>query len=158
MSELKRTGLQLRAATARDCTPLAQLAASAHSHPWSEAQYQQSLSAGHHCWVLLDGDKVIACCVVSRLFDEAEILDIAVSPERRRQGLAGALLKAVSAELPAEVERLLLEVRVSNRPARALYHKWGFSEDGIRKNYYPAGKGAREDAVLMSLALDDSQS
>ncbi|WP_445355088.1 ribosomal protein S18-alanine N-acetyltransferase [Microbulbifer sp. EKSA008] len=158
MTYLNYTELQLRSADADDCASLAQLAKSAHSHPWSQAQYQQSLSAGHYCWVLIQGDDIIACCVISSLFDQAEILDIAVSPARRRQGLAEALLNSVKTELPCEVERILLEVRVSNLAARSLYRKLGFSEDGIRKSYYPAQNGMREDAVLMSLALNDTQS
>ncbi|MCZ6831549.1 MAG: hypothetical protein O7F73_18545, partial [Gammaproteobacteria bacterium] len=48
--------------------------------------------------------------------------------------------------------RCLLEVRCSNGGAIALYRKHGFTEDGVRKNYYPTD-GGREDALLMSLNL-----
>ncbi|MCQ3829784.1 ribosomal protein S18-alanine N-acetyltransferase [Microbulbifer elongatus] len=143
-----------------DCEILATLARSAHSHPWSAGQYRDSLKAGHHCWVLrsteaadLQTRPIVACCVVSRLFDEAEILDVAVAPNYRNLGIGAQLLQHVFAQFPEDVARVLLEVRASNRPARALYRKLGFSEDGRRKNYYPKPDGSREDALLMSLVL-----
>ncbi|MCO1333251.1 ribosomal protein S18-alanine N-acetyltransferase [Microbulbifer sp. OS29] len=155
---MDRTDMRLRVASAKDSAALALLAENAHNHAWSESQYQQSFSAGHYCWVMEQSKNIIACCVTSKLLDEAEILDIAVSPAWRRRGLAEALLENLIATLPAEIARLLLEVRVSNLAARSLYRKLGFSEDGMRKNYYPALDGRREDAVLMSLALNGAQS
>lgn len=144
-------GAHLIAASAADCNAMAELARRAHSHPWSEKQYRDSLDAGHRCWLLLSPQsEPIACCVISTLFDEAEILDVAVSPDWRRRGIAAALLTALIAQLPAEIRRVLLEVRASNRAALSLYRKLGFHEDGLRKNYYPVDRGAREDAVLMS--------
>lgn len=152
-------------ATGSDCDALAALARSAHSHPWNAGQYRDSLAAGHHCWVLRAPEPIIeahlhedqggiaACCVVSRLFDEIEILDVAVAPDWRNQGLGAQLLQQVFSQFPEDVARVLLEVRASNRPARALYRKLGFSEDGRRKNYYPKSDGGREDALLMSLIL-----
>lgn len=144
-------GTELRPSVGSDCVKLAGLARSAHSHPWSEQQYRDSLAAGHQCWLLTAGDEPIACCVMSQLFDEAEILDVAVAPAWRRRGIARALLQRLIAELPDGIARVLLDVRASNAPARALYKSLGFTEDGVRKNYYPAPDGRREDAVLMSL-------
>ena len=51
--------------------------------------------------------------------------------------------------------RCLLEVRVSNTSAIQLYEKLGFKRDGIRKNYYPTETSMREDALLMSLDLEN---
>ncbi|WGL18166.1 ribosomal protein S18-alanine N-acetyltransferase [Microbulbifer bruguierae] len=133
---------------------MAILARSAHSHPWSEAQYRDSLASGHQCWILrAECGDIAACCVASQVFDELEILDVAVAPQWRRRGLGARLLQQVFAQLPEDVARVLLEVRASNRAARGLYHKLGFSEDGRRKNYYPKADGSREDALLMSLDL-----
>lgn len=152
--------LCLEQASPQDCDALAALARSAHSHPWSASQYQGSLASGHTCWILrttddpgASGREIAACCVVSRLFDEIEILDVAVAPQWRRQGVGGHLLQEIFSRLPEDIARVLLEVRASNRPARALYRKLGFSEDGRRKNYYPKPDGSREDALLMSLVL-----
>ncbi|GAB2880749.1 ribosomal protein S18-alanine N-acetyltransferase [Microbulbifer echini] len=147
-------GLELRRAEETDCKTLASLAQSAHSHPWNEAQYLQSLKTGHQCWLLLNSEgDLVASCVISQLFDEAELLDVAVSPEWRRRGLAEMLLSRLINSLKKDSRRLLLEVRVSNLAAQSLYRKLGFSENGLRKNYYPADNGKRENALLMSLAL-----
>ncbi|MEE1109620.1 MAG: ribosomal protein S18-alanine N-acetyltransferase [Lachnospiraceae bacterium] len=80
---------------------------------------------------------------------EADILNITVRPEARRQGIATQLLGKIS-ELsePRGVTVIHLEVRESNTPARTLYEKLGFTVDGIRKNYY---ERPRENAVLMTL-------
>lgn len=151
-------GLVFARACDQDCAALAVLAKSAHSHPWSAAQYRDSLASGHRGWLLrvdegeMDGE-IVACCVTSQLFDELEILDVAVSARWRRQGLAECLLRNLFSQLPEDIGRVLLEVRASNRPARGLYRKLGFIEDGRRKNYYPNTDGSREDALLMSLVL-----
>ncbi|MEE3377935.1 MAG: ribosomal protein S18-alanine N-acetyltransferase [Lachnospiraceae bacterium] len=80
---------------------------------------------------------------------EADILNITVRPEARRQGIATKLLGKIG-ELaePRGVTVIHLEVRESNTPARTLYGKLGFTVDGIRKNYY---ERPRENAVLMTL-------
>ena len=80
---------------------------------------------------------------------EADILNITVRPEARRQGIATQLLGKIG-ELaePRGVTVIHLEVRESNTPARTLYGMLGFTVDGIRKNYY---ERPRENAVLMTL-------
>ena len=80
---------------------------------------------------------------------EADILNITVRPEARRQGIATKLLERLGAlSEPKGVTVIHLEVRESNTPARTLYGKLGFTVDGIRKNYY---ERPRENAVLMTL-------
>jgi [ribosomal protein S18]-alanine N-acetyltransferase len=74
--------------------------------------------------------------------DEAEILNLAVQPEFRRQGIALELLNGVS--LP----RIFLEVRESNHAARALYLRAGFEECGHRRRYYD---NPSEDGIVMRL-------
>ena len=131
---------------------LAEIAAAASQHSWSENQYRDSVRTGHQCWLLESAaGEGIACCVLAQLFDEAEILDVAVVPGWRRRGIARRMLQELIERLPADIRRVLLDVRESNQAARKLYGSLGFSEDGVRRNYYPAADGGREDAVLMSL-------
>lgn len=86
-----------------------------------------------------------------RVDDEAELLKIAVLPEHREKGIAERLLKDMAQELRAcGALSLHLEVRESNRAARALYSKAGFRHVGIRRHYYTA---PAEDAIVMSLSL-----
>lgn len=74
--------------------------------------------------------------------DEAEILNLAVHPEFRRQGVGLELLRGLS------VPRIFLEVRESNHAARALYRRAGFEECGLRRKYYD---NPPEDGIVMRL-------
>ena len=82
---------------------------------------------------------------------EAHIITIAVRHDRRRQGIADMLLNsALDTARSLEAFAMTLEVRKSNLEAQALYAKQGFTERGIRKNYYDEVK---EDAVIMTKEL-----
>lgn len=75
--------------------------------------------------------------------DEAEILSIAVAPDRRRSGMGRALLDEVIVSATAEGMRaLFLEVDAGNAAARALYDRAGFLKVGLRKRYYRNGADA----------------
>lgn len=99
------------------------------------------------------GGELSGYAVVTRLPFEAELQAMLVAERQRRRGLAAELMREVVAQASAwQSERLLLEVRAGNAPARALYRRFGCLEEGCRKGYYPPREvGARrEDAVLMS--------
>ncbi len=83
--------------------------------------------------------------------DEAEILTIGVVPKMRRRGIAAALLReAIARATKLGAQTLFLEVGLSNRAARQLYERAGFSEAGRRRAYYANG----EDALILRAALD----
>ena len=90
--------------------------------------------------------------LVARLVGpEAELEIIAIDPELQRRGLGRTLLASLLARLTElSADALLLEVRASNAPARALYRSAGFLETGLRRRYYV---DPIEDAVLMTLSL-----
>jgi len=78
--------------------------------------------------------------------DEMEILNLAVHPDFRRQGLAEKLLKeSFRACIENNVRKSFLDVKISNDPALGLYRKFGYKKIGVRKKYYP---DTREDALL----------
>jgi ribosomal-protein-alanine N-acetyltransferase len=87
--------------------------------------------------------------------DEVHLLNITVAPEHQRQGWARIMLDALAIWSRGQgAQWLWLEVRVSNVRAKAVYERYGFRHVGTRRNYYPGdGSAAREDAVVMSLAL-----
>ena len=80
--------------------------------------------------------------------DQAHIVSVGVADGYRRRGIGELLLiAAVEHAIGRETETITLEVRKSNAAARALYVKYGFIEQGIRKGYY---SNNREDAVIMT--------
>ncbi len=82
--------------------------------------------------------------------DEAQLLDLTIAPEHQRQGLGRALLAAtLDIARNMKMRRILLEVRPSNLAALGLYRAAGFHEIGLRRRYYPADNGEREDAIVM---------
>jgi len=98
------------------------------------------------------GRSVVAGFVVASLLPpQAELETIAIAAQFHRRGLAGQIFSALAIELrTARITDLILEVRASNRPARGLYWRAGFSETGRRARYY---RSPVEDAVLMRLWL-----
>lgn len=99
-----------------------------------------------------------ACGLVLALFaaEDAEILTLGVDPDRRRQGIARALLADVIARAQrAGARRLVLEVAADNEAARRLYGVHGFRPIGERRNYYRRPGGATIDAWLLARPLAD---
>lgn len=102
------------------------------------------------CW---EQNELVGYAVLAQLPFDAELQAIGVAPWAQGKGVGGKLLGAVMRCAQSwQSERLLLEVRAGNERAIQLYRRYGFTEDGRRRQYYPAAQGAtgREDAVLMS--------
>ncbi len=118
------------------------------SDPWSERSIASELDNKLALWlVAVDGDRVVGYVGSQSVLPETDMMNVAVSPERRREGIAEALVDALVSELKnIGSTSLTLEVRASNMPAIALYTKQGFLEAGRRKNYY---RNPREDALIL---------
>ena len=84
-------------------------------------------------------------------FEEGEITNVAVSSKYRKHGIGNHLVTAMQRVAKEKnLERMILEVRATNEPALSLYKRKGFTELGIRKNFY---EKPTEDAIIMSCAL-----
>jgi ribosomal-protein-alanine N-acetyltransferase len=132
-----------------DTAPLAVLHAASFAKSWDAAAIAALLAtpgtfAFHHSHGF----------VLARVAgEEAEILTLAVAPEKRGQGLGGALLRAAiikAQELGAQT--LFLEVGADNPSALALYARLGFTKVGMRKGYYASAPGGA-DALVLRLPL-----
>lgn len=100
--------------------------------------------------VAVNKEKVLGYAGLWNICGSADIMNVAVHRDFRRQGIAEGLLKVLIDESKKrEVFEINLEVRVSNTPARELYKKLGFIENGLRKKYYENN----EDAILMQKRL-----
>ena len=89
--------------------------------------------------------------------EEMHLLNITVAPHAQHRGHALYLLDALVALCRERGARQLwLEVRESNARARTIYLRRGFAHVGRRKGYYPAAHGQREDAVVMSLPIEEA--
>jgi ribosomal-protein-alanine N-acetyltransferase len=122
---------------------------------WSADAYAQLASHGYSAWVAerTDSNEIVGFIVVRLVPPEAEILNLAVKPENREQGVATSLLELVLADLQkGEASRLYLEVRPSNTPAISFYQKHLFTLTGVRPNYY---RDPPEAALQMARAFSD---
>ena len=124
--------------------------------PWTRGNFVDSLAAGYVAWTLNgSGGELLAYCVAMRGAGEMHLLNITVAPAARRQGHARRLFDALVDECRhLEAERLWLEVRLANVDAQRTYLRLGFVKIGVRKGYYPAPAGTREDAVVMSKIIE----
>ena len=118
------------------------------SDPWSENSVASELKNPLSCWLVAEEDGKIAGYVGSQtVIDESDMMNVAVHPNHRRKGIAEALVaELVGALKKRESHCLTLEVRASNEPAKALYEKLGFTQVGLRKNYY---RNPKEDALIL---------
>ena len=118
-------------------------------HHWSKDSFMSELSndlAKYFSVFNTDG-QLIGYCGCWQILEEAHITNIAVSPDYRRKHIGEALLTTIIDECYRNMAKyIILEVRVGNKPAIALYEKYGFKSLGVRKGYY---QDNNEDALIM---------
>ena len=115
---------------------------------WSERSVASELSNPLSLWlVAVEGDRLAGYVGSQTVMDETDMMNIAVAPNYRRQGVAEALIEELVRQLRDGGNYCLTrEVRVSNEPAIALYGKVGFAQVGRRPNYY---RSPKEDALIL---------
>ena len=112
--------------------------------PWSKSDFADLKKSG--CEIVASDNGFIVWRTVG---DEAEIISIGVTPEKRRQGIAETMIFLMEQELKKlSVVNVFLEVSEVNVPAKKLYEKMGFSTVGKRPKYYNG-----TDAIIMSKEL-----
>jgi ribosomal-protein-alanine N-acetyltransferase len=138
--------------TEEDLGQVLAIETASYPRPWAREHFLDELhSPFAFPMVAVDGDgSVCGYICPTLLFDEAEIRNVAVSPDHRGNGIGRMLVEYVLSECRSRNAcSVALEVRVSNLAARALYGVLGFRETGRRPKYYENG----EDAILMECLL-----
>lgn len=145
--------MQFRRMTEQDIVEVVAIEERVYPHPWSRGNFLDSIRSDYPAWVLRDGQGVLLGYFLLMLaVDEVHLLNIAVRGDMHGRGLGRyQLQKVVALAQQHAMSSVLLEVRPSNLRALAVYARYGFVRIGVRKNYYPAGSGAREDAIVMRL-------
>ena len=118
------------------------------SDPWSLRSISSELHNPLSLWIIAEDNGQVAGYVGSQsVLGEADMMNLAVVPEFRRQGVGCKLVQKLVEELKLRgTHILLLEVRASNEPAISLYEELGFVQVGRRPNYYVHPK---EDALIL---------
>jgi ribosomal-protein-alanine N-acetyltransferase len=146
-------GFNLRPMRDQDVEAVLVSERAAYEFPWSAEIFSDCMRVGYNCWIVEVGRLVVGHGIMSIGAGECHVLNLCVHPKWQGLGLGRRLLRRLLALARTKgADTAFLEVRVSNRLARALYASEGFCEIGERRGYYPARNG-REDAVVLARAL-----
>lgn len=143
---------QIRAYSVQDLTAIVDLEQRAFEDPWPKEAFADGMF--NDSYVMLHEGTIVGYIFCYTILDECNIANIAIDPAYRRRGWGAALLSHTVAAVHAKGARFFfLEVRRSNIAAIAMYQRQGFTEVGIRPDYY---RQPPEDAILMSkIFLED---
>jgi ribosomal-protein-alanine N-acetyltransferase len=127
------------------------LAASPEAAQWNLSEFANPAWPPMTIWVAEQKREVVGVVAARMVADEAEILNLAVAPASRRQGIGQQLVDTAIKLARAEgVQSVFLEVRESNEAARAFYARLSFTQIGRRRGYY---REPAEDALVLSRTL-----
>ena len=151
-----RPELQWRPLCEADLAYVAALEAQIHAAPWTMGNFRDALAAGYPARVGEREFRIVAYGVLMLAPGEAQILNLSVVPDARREGIGRALLRRFLDDARQScAEQIFLEVRTSNVAAIRLYESEGFAPVARRAAYYPGASAdaTREDALVMRRAV-----
>ena len=125
-------------------------------YPWSQGQFTTSIeNSSNLCYCLSQNGKTIGYLIAMLALDSADILNIGIDTDFKRQGYGTALLNHLIKELrKRDIGEIFLEVRAGNKSAIQFYKRQGFEEISVRKNYYVKNSKNqlhREDGIIMRI-------
>ncbi len=146
----------VRKAVAEDLGAIIEIEKRVQVAPWDEAHFRAELDKAYSTTLVMTDDEtdsvITGYSVFWILYDETQILNLAVDLPYRGLGIARELIrKVVSLGLKKETQRVILEVRKSNQAAIQLYQSMKFTISQVRKGFYSDG----EDAYTMVLDLTE---
>ena len=154
---IPRPELEWRPLREGDLAHVAALEAQIHAAPWTIGNFRDAVAAGYSTRVGERESRIVAYGVLMLSPGEAQILNLSVVPDARREGIGRRLLQRfVEDARRLHAGQIFLEVRPSNAAAIRLYESEGFVLVARRAAYYPGItiESAREDALVMRLPLD----
>ena len=142
------TAVELRLLELRDLSSIERIEQRSYPTPWSRSMFAGELAKPSSiCLGAFDAENLAGYLIISRYVDAWHVMNVAVSPEYRRRGIATMMLDRLFELTAGDGRRgYTLEVRVSNTDAIRLYERVGFKARGIRRGYYTDN---REDALIM---------
>jgi len=158
----RRTSISFNKLSSVEIPPVLSIEERNSDDPWSQLQFTTSIENSNNlcCCLSLDG-KTIGYLIAMLAVNTADILNIGIDPDFKRQGYGRGLLNHLIEELrKRNIGEILLEVRVGNNSAIQFYKKQGFEEISVRKNYYTKNsknKSNREDGIIMSLKIPSTK-
>lgn len=143
----------------RDLGTVAAIERQIYPFPWTRGNFADSLSAGYDAWIFENAaapdGAPLGYAVVMWVPDEAHLLNLSVARAAQGAGVGRAMLEWLLRDAARRgAQGMMLEVRPSNARAIALYQSSGFAQIGLRKRYYPAANGTREDAWVLFRKLN----
>ena len=135
---------------------IAEIEALCFSTPWSRKSFADSMANEQviSLFTATLNNEIVGYICLFHLFEEGELLNIAVCPNYRKRGIAQQLInKMFELFKQKDITRITLEVRESNNNAKNLYLKNGFKPIGIRKNYYTS---PLENGIVMEKTFDNN--
>lgn len=139
--------LEIRPLISQDIASVAEIERLCFDEPWSENSLKLLLQEKNIGFVAILDGQVVAYGGLVTVLDEGQITNIATHPNYRRLGLARRIMRAIDDfSKESGIAYLSLEVREKNQAARSLYSSCGWSEAGIRKNFYSK---PLDNAVIM---------
>jgi [ribosomal protein S18]-alanine N-acetyltransferase len=142
--------IEFRRLGQRDLEAIERIERSSYPTPWSRSMFASELAKPSSVSIGAfdqDTDDLVGYLVISRYVDAWHVMNVAVAPDHRRQGIALALFERLFEVTGTDPRRgYTLEVRVSNEAAIRLYERLGFQSRGVRRGYYTDN---REDALIM---------
>ncbi len=172
LADVPGTDVWFSPMAAGDVPSVHEVEKTAYPRPWTQRHFNDSIASGYAAMMLMsndepkaammrggprDGQRLLGYVVAMAGVAEVHLLNITVAPALQGKGWGRALMDALVVWSRAcGAEALWLEVRAGNQGAQSMYAKYGFVKMGVRRDYYPAGHGQREDAVVMQLPLASS--
>jgi [ribosomal protein S18]-alanine N-acetyltransferase len=147
--DVQQVRVDIRRLTIADLSAIERIEQRVYATPWSRSMFAGELAKPSSISLGAFDERGVLTgyLIVSRYVDAWHVMNIAVDLEARRSGVASRLLEALFELTAGDTRRgYTLEVRVSNRPAIALYERFGFTTSGVRRGYYTDN---REDARIM---------